>query len=450
MRIICIGTSHRTTPLAIREKLSLNSDSAQAALRELTDKWPNAEFAILSTCNRTEIYAAREVHTQPREADLHAWLAGTGGVAANQLNEMLYTLADSEAARHLLMVAAGLDSMIQGDNQIVAQIKAAHAAAMRANSSQTTLNELFQRALHAAKQVRTEAPIATDKSSVAVAAADRIYHQLQNLSDLSKTCILAVGAGDMISLALQRLGNLQKEFSNSRDIHTSKLIIANRTPAAAKKLADRFGAETASLDDLPACIAQADVILCATGSSQAVITDDIFDASIAESIAASGHGQNSPSHRRKQLIVDIAVPRDVSPSISTIDGVTLLNIDDLQGENGWPQNARTRAKAEAIIDEHIVEFTEWLRARRAVPTIDALYRQVRIIADRELADARRKLASHADSQQDMEILNRCMRRTINRLMHPLAAHLKQRAQEDEFDASLDLDDLLGTNTSQSD
>ncbi len=431
MRIICIGTNHRTTPLAIREKLSLDSDSAKRALRELTDKWPNAEFAILSTCNRTEIYAAREIHTHPREADLHAWLATTGGVAGQQLNEMLYTLADSEAVRHLITVAAGLDSMIPGDNQIVAQIKKAHQAAMSANSSQTTLNELFQRALHAAKQVRTHAPIATKQSSVADAAVDYISQHIQNHCYPSNACILAVGAGDIMAVALQRLADLRQNTRKTWQTH-GRLIIANRTPEAAKSLADKFNAETASLNELPECIAQADIILCATASPEPVITDSMF----------------AVGRPKTQLIVDIAVPRNVCPSVAAIDGVTLRNIDDLQGDSGRPLDAHMRAKAETIIDQHIVEFTEWLRARRAAPTIDALYRQVRTIADLELADAQHKLAGHDDIQQDMEILNRCMRRTINRLMHPLAAHLKQRAQQDEFDASLDLDDLLGINTRQ--
>ncbi len=409
MRILCVGANHRTADLAVRERLALDADQRADALRALRETWPEAEFAVLSTCNRTEVYAARPVHGHPRADRLGAWLLGRCGVGpgAGGGEGLLYTLTDAEATRHLFAVASGLDSLVPGEDQIVAQVKDAYAEAAEADAAGGVLSELFQGALHVAKHVRTETDIAMGKVSVASVAVEFVAQVFETLA--GKT-VLNVGAGEMNELMLQHL----------RDAGAESIVVANRSRPAAERLAEAFAARAAGLDELGELLPAADVVLTSTGSPEAILTaKDVADA------------QRTRGYR-PLLIVDIAVPRDVAPEAGQVESVFLYNIDDLEQvvRATLARRADQQQAADGIIDEHVDELLGGLKVRQVAPTIEALYRRMQRIADDELADARNKLGTHDDAEEDMAILERTLHRTIRRMLHPCTARLRSAAGSD--------------------
>ena len=408
MRIICVGVNHRTAPLAVREKLAFDAAGARRALDDLRKRWPRGEFMIVSTCNRTEIYSARPVHGHPRTEQLRGWLADFHAIDPRQLADAAYCLADADAAAHLFAVASGLDSLVPGEDQIVGQLKEAFAAAVEAGAARAAIGELVQTALHTAKHVRSETGIALGKVSVASVAIEfvrRIYETLDG------KVVLSVGAGRTGELMLQ---HLEKPGG-------PEILIANRSGDRAETLARKVGGTAVPFGDLGEHLVRADVVLCSTGSSEPVITREMV------------RGAQRRRNFRPLLIVDVAVPRDVAADAGEIENVFLYNIDDLEKivDETLAKRKGHRAAADAIIAEHVDELRHWLNIRGVAPTIDALYRRLEAIAAEELREARNKLAAHDDADADEEILRRTLHRTIRRILHPLAAHLRKRAAGDD-------------------
>lgn len=407
MRILCVGISHKTADIALREKLAFDVAGRAEALATLPQRWSDAEFAILSTCNRVEIYTARPVHGHPREQELVEFLGQFHDVPSEQLAGAMYTLSDGEAARHLFSVAAGLDSLVPGEAQITAQVKDAYSAALEAGTARAVLNELFKQALHAAKHVRTETCVAEGKASVASVAVDCIKNQLDSLTG---RCVLSIGAGKMNQLMLKYLKKLGAE----------RILVANRSPDRARKLAEQCGGLAVGFDDLGVHLRQADIVLTSTGSDSPIITSQML---------ASAQGQRDG---RPMLIVDLAVPRDVEPAAGELEGVSLYNIDEM--DEVVRQTIKSRrsdvAAAERIIDLHTAELMERINIRQVAPTIDELYRKMERICDEELAAAGKKLTGHDDADADMAILTQAMRRTIRRIMHPCVQNLRGSAGSD--------------------
>ena len=390
--------------MAVREKISFDAATLPDALRDLARRWPDAEFAIVSTCNRTEVYTARPVHGHPREAELGDWLCEVHSLRPRELAEVSYTLADADAVGHLYAVASGLDSLVPGEAQIVAQVKEAYARAVEASCARAVMNELFQGALHVAKHIRTETDIAVGKVSVASVAVE---FARQVFETLESKCVLNIGAGKMNELMLQQL----------RQLAPGELVVVNRDAARAERLADACGGRAGSFDRIEEHLAAADVVLTATGAREPIV-----------SVEMVRRVQDRRAYH-PLLIVDIAVPRDVEPDAGRIENVFLYNLDDLDRivQSNLRMRQSQRAPADEIIAEHVDEFLSALSVRNVTPTIEALYGFVERIAEEELAEARNKFSAHDDAAEDLVILQRTLRRAIRRMLHPCMQRLRSAA-----------------------
>jgi len=407
MRIVCIGANHRTAGLAVREKLALGDQLRQEALRDLKRRWADAEFVVVSTCNRTEIYTARPVHAHPRAEELQSWLGEFRSLPAAEYVAHLYSLADADAAEHLFAVAAGLDSLVPGEGQIVAQVKDAYSAAVAAGAAGPVTSELFQAALHTAKHVRSETDIAAGKVSVASVAVAFVGQVFEHLGG---KCVLNVGAGKMNELMLRLL----------RDRGAGRIVVTNRSADRAAALAGACGGQARPFERLGDLLAGADVVLTSTGSPEPIISAEMV---------------RSAQQRRRWrplLVVDIAVPRDVAADAGDVENVFLYNIDDLDGivRSTLSQRRGSTEAARRIIRRHVAELMASLDVRNVAPTIEDLFRRVRAVADRELADARNKLSTHADSEEDFRILQHVLHRALRQLLHPVVARLRAAAGTD--------------------
>jgi glutamyl-tRNA reductase len=407
MRILCIGASHRSADVAVREKLALDAPRRREALRDLRGRWADAEFAILSTCNRTEVYTTRPVHGHPRAEELRNWLCEFHSLAPGGFNEAFYTLADGEAVGHLFAVAAGLDSLVPGEAQIVSQIKGAYAEAVEADCARAVMNELFQGAFHVAKHIRTETDIATGKVSVASVAIEFVRQLFETLEG---KCVLNVGAGKMNELMLQQL----------RRLGAGRILVVNRSRDRAERLAEACGGCAGHFEQLGDHLAEADIVLTSTGATEPVLTAEMIRL------------VQDRRRYRPLLIVDIAVPRDVEPGAGQVENVFLYNIDDLDRivQGNLKMRQGQRGAADGIIAEHVNEFLSALNVRNVTPTIEALYRSMEEIAAEELADARNKLSGHEDADEDLEILQRALHRTIRRMLHTCTQRLRSAAGSD--------------------
>lgn len=407
MRVLCLGISHKTADVGLREKLAFQAARIPAALADLASRWAAAEFVVVSTCNRTEVYTARPVHGHPRQEELLRWLGGFHGVDLAEYADATYALADADAVRHLFAVASGLESLVIGEPQIVAQLKGAYAAAVEAGAARAILNELFQTAFHVAKEVRGRTRISSGKVSVASVAVDAVA---ESLGSLEGKTVLNVGSGKMNELMLRHLGALGGDT----------ILVANRSAGRAEDLARRCGGRAVALESLGDSLALADVVLTSTAAQTPIITREMIDS-------AQARRQNRP-----MLIVDIAVPRDVEPACGEVTGVRLYNIDHLERivEASLKTRRTQSVAAEAIIAEHLAKVLARLNIKGVARTIDALYRRMQEIADEELADAMNKLAAHDDADADVEILRRALHRTVRRIMHPVASGLRDEAGAD--------------------
>ena len=420
MRILCVGINHKAAGVGLREWLALDAEASSRALSELSSQWPSAEFVTLSTCNRTEIYTARPLHGQPREHELLSWWGNFRGVEMAAFEQAIYTLSDASVVRHLFAVTSGLDSLVVGEVQSTSQIKAAYDAARQAGTARSVMNKLFQKALHVAKDVRSRTGIAAGRVSVASVAVDCVMQSMDKAfgaSGLAGKCVLNVGAGKMNELMLRRLGRLG----------AGRMLLANRSPARAARLAEQFGGEAVELDDLPEHLRVADVVLTSTGCERAVISREML-------LQAQQRRGGRP-----MLIVDIAVPRDVEPEAAQIENIFLYNIDDLERLAASSLRGRhtQRVAAEAIIAKHVAEALSRLKIRDVSPTIDAMYQFMRRIADEELAGATNKLSDHDQAEADKQILTRSLHRTIRRILHPVAHNLRKAAGSDAAGAYAD-------------
>jgi len=407
MRILCIGISHKTARVALRERLAFDSAEVRRALAGLDENWPQAEAVVLATCNRSEVYVARPLHGHPRDHELRQWLADFHGLQLSSFAKSLYTLTDAEAVKHLFEVAAGLDSLVVGESQITSQVKQAYALAGQAGTARATMNMLFQTALGTAKTIRSETGLEVTGRSVASLA---IQCAARTLGQLTGKCVLNIGAGKMNELMIRRLKELGAE----------RILIANRSPARAGRIAERFAGTAVDFTALQRHLAVADVVLTSTASEAPVVTRDMVSRAMLR------------RDDRPLLIVDIAVPRDVEPEVADVAGVTLYDIDDLEdlvaAETSKP--SQWRRAAEKLIDRSVSDVLQRLKVRQVAPTIDAMYRFMRAVADSELDSAVNKLATHDDAEADRAILQRALRRTIRRIMHPAVDNLRKASAKD--------------------
>jgi len=395
MAVWALGINHTTAPLDLRGRFAFAVDQVPPtlqALRQSLSRRPEA--AILSTCNRTEIYCAGEQQDIEQTLD---WMAHAGGVTPALLRSHSYQLRDGLVARHAFRVASGLDSMVLGEAQILGQMKDAVRAADQAGALGTTLNQLFQRSFAVAKEVRSSTEIGAHSISMA-AAAVRLAAQL--FEDLGQVKVLFVGAGEMIELAATHFA-----ARNPRGI-----AIANRTLERGEKLASRFGGEVMRLADLPARLHEFDVVVSSTASTLPIIGL----GAVERALKARRH--------RPMFMVDLAVPRDIEPEVKELEDVYLYTVDDLAHvvQTGQENRLAAVAQAEAIIDAGVQSFMHWLDQRAGVPLIQQLNAQTDEWRQAEIARARKLLARGEDVEAVLEALSRGL---TQKMLHGALAEL---------------------------
>ena len=399
MAVWALGINHTTAPVDMRGRFAFAIDQIAPTLSALRDNLqgsgaPSPEAAIISTCNRTEIYCAGE---QPALEPTIEWLARSGGVQPGVLRSHAYTLTDGQAARHAFRVASGLDSMVLGEAQILGQMKDAVRVADEAGALGTTLNQLFQRSFAVAKEVRTATEIGAHSISMS-AAAVRLAGQL--FEDLTQIRVLFVGAGEMIELAATHFA-----AKNPKSI-----TIANRTLERGERLASRFGGEVMRLADLPARLHEFDAVISSTASQLPIIGL----GAVERALKARRH--------RPIFMVDLAVPRDIEPEVKALDDVYLYSVDDLAHvvQTGQAHRQAAVAQAEAIVDAGVQSFLHWLDQRRTVPLIRQLNAQADEWRAAELARARKLLAKGEDVEAVLDALSKGL---TQKMLHGALAEL---------------------------
>ncbi len=395
MAVWALGLNHNTAPLDLRGRFAFAVDQMGPSLTTLRNAFSgDSEVAILSTCNRTEIYGAGS-HNQMQQT--LAWLAQSGGVPMDALEGHTYELSESEAARHAFRVASGLDSMVLGEPQILGQMKDAVRAAAEAGALGTTLNQLFQRTFAVAKEVRTSTDIGAHSISMA-AAAVRLAGQL--FEDLAQTRVLFVGAGEMVELCATHFAAKQPK----------SLAIANRTLERGEKLAAQFGGEVMRLSDLPQRLHEFDIVVSCTASTLPLI-----------GLGAVERALRQRKHR-PMFMVDLAVPRDIESEVKSLEDVYLYTVDDLSVvvQTGQANRQAAVAQAEAIIDVGVQNFAHWLEQRSHVPLIQQLNAQTEAWRTAELARARKLLVKGEDVDAVLEALSRGL---TQKMLHGAMAEL---------------------------
>jgi glutamyl-tRNA reductase len=404
-RLHVLGINHQTAPVQLRERVAFAEAHVPAALAALRGLSPVREVALLSTCNRTEVYAL--VHDDG--AALARWLAAHAGEddPRRALDGYLYRHADDAAVRHLFRVATGLDSMVLGEPQILGQVKVAWAAARSAGTLGNRLDRLFQHAFATAKRARTDTRIGAHPVSVASAA---VRLAQESFARLEESTVLLVGAGETIELAARHLG----------EARVRRLLIANRTLAHAQELASRHGGVALPLQELGRHLAEADIVLSATASRDPVISH----AQVAEALARRRH--------RPMLLLDLAVPRDIEPAVAELRDAYLYTVDDL--ERTVDDNRRSRreaaAEAEAIIDLQAARFMETVLAAGHHAPLRRLRTHGSNEREAALARARVQLAAGRDPSEVLEAL---AHRLTNRLLHAPTAALRDAALRGDID-----------------
>jgi glutamyl-tRNA reductase len=404
--VFTLGLNHTTAPLDLRGRLAFAPDQLAPALQGLRERLQRSlpEAALVSTCNRTELYVAtNEPGAELLQPTLH-WLADQGRISASDLQRHSYVMKEGAAARHAFRVAAGLDSMVLGEPQILGQMKQAVRLADEAGTLGTTLHQLFQRSFSVAKEVRTSTEIGAHSISMA-AAAVRLAGQL--FEDLSKTRVLLVGAGEMIELVATHFA-----------ARTPKaMAVANRTVERGEVLAAKFGAAALPLSDLPSRLQDFDIVVSCTASTLPIIGLGAVERAL------------KARKRRPMFMVDLAVPRDIEPEVARLADVYLYTVDDLSAQVQSAGEKRQAAvqQAEAIIDAGVQSFSHWLDQRHTVPLIQALNRQAQDWGALELARAHKLLARGEPVEQVMEALARGL---THKMLHGALSELHS-AQGDE-------------------
>ncbi len=369
MRLFLLGVSHRTAPVELRERLDFSSRDVGAAVEALCARSAGAESVVLSTCNRSELYVAAEDVAQARQ-ELVRFLADYHHVPADQFVPHLFAREDDQVAHHLFRVAAGLDSLVVGEPQVLGQVKDAFQVASARRCAGPFLNKLFTSSFAVGKRVRSETALgegAVSVSFVAVQLARKIFGKLDGRH------VLVIGAGEMGKLTAQHL----------RGQGVGEIAITSRTLARAEELAEAVGGRAVSWMDLTAELAQADIVITATGSQQPLVTRATVEAVMRR------------RRRGPLFVIDIALPRDVEAGVGDIEQVFLYNVDDLQAivqENITRRSAEIQ-RAEEIVAEEVGRFMAWRRSRSVVPTVVALRQRFDGIRKAELQRLEPKLAN---------------------------------------------------------
>lgn len=402
MHLVTYGINHNTAPVHIRELFAFDANTLPGALSALQEQDSVLEVVILSTCNRTEIYCCLDVDS---DNDIVAWLHRFHQQEDGVITPYLYHYQGGDAIRHLLRVACGLDSMVLGEPQILGQLKDAYSQSLNAKTLGKSLGRLFQHTFAVAKQVRTDTAIGNSPVSVAFAAVSLAK---QIFSELAQSTALLIGAGDTIELAARHL------YDNG----IQRLIIANRTVEKAHKLAAQVDGYAISLSELPAHLAEADIVISSTASQLPILGKGAVERALKQ------------RKRKPIFMVDIAVPRDIEVEVGQLEDIYLYCVDDLKDiiEENLQSRRDAALQAEEIIDSQVDHFLAWLRAQDAVPVIRAIRDSAEELSKSSLDKALKQLEQGATPEQVMTELARSL---TNRLLHEPSRQLRQSGFDED-------------------
>ena len=399
MQLFALGINHHTAPLAVREQVSFDLARLPLALNDLLRAKPVREAAILSTCNRTELYCAAE-----RAESAVEWLAEYHDLAPGRIQPYLYQYPQRDAVRHMFRVASGLDSMVLGEPQILGQMKQAARMAEEAGTLGTLLNKLFQRTFAVAKEVRSTTAIGANIVSMAAAS---VHLSARIFEDMRRQRVLFIGAGEMIELCAAHFAGQTP----------ARLTVANRTLERAEALAARFAGDAMRLDEVGGRLADYDVVVACTASPLPILGLGMVERALKQ------------RRHRPMVMVDLAVPRDIESEVGRLDDVFLYTIDDLAQivEQGLESRQAAVVEAEAIIDSQVHDFLQWVDAREVVPMIRALRDSAERARRHEVDHALKLLRRGDDPVQVIETLSRGL---TNKLLHGPTNALNQAEGDD--------------------
>jgi glutamyl-tRNA reductase len=410
MPLVCLGLSHHTAPVDVRERHAFPTAMMGEALVALRDYEAVREALMLQTCGRLEIYAELEDY-ESGVGQLKRYLSNFRHGDVSDMDSYMYTLLGTQAIDHLFRVSTGLDSMLIGEAEILGQVKDAYVQAQRARSLGKTLHTLFREALEAGKNARAQTTISSDSTSVATAA---VAFAKQHVGDLAGKVVLVIGAGKMGAIAARRM----------RDEGAAQIVVLNRSHRRARDVADEIG-EAARVADLPGLVnalKEADVVVTSTGASHFIVTP----GNVAEAMLARPN--------RPLFIVDIAVPRDVDPEVTRINGVGLIDVDGLKDLVDVTLEKRREAipLVEEIIATHVERFAQWYQSRVAVPVISSLMQKAESIRAAELE---RLLARCPDlSERERSLVTGMSLTIVSKLLHSAIVRIRDKAIENRAEA----------------
>lgn len=400
MALLALGINHKTAPVEVRERVAFAPEQITGAMCEAYKRANLQEVAILSTCNRTELYCATGL-TNSRA--LLEWIGRFHGFSAEELESCSYSYWDEDAARHMMRVASGLDSMVLGEPQILGQLKAAYTVSQQAGLIGPELGRLFRHTFSIAKQVRTETAIGQSPVSVAYAAvsmAQRIF------ADLRESNALLIGAGETIELVARHL----------QQAGVKSITLANRTLSRAEALAEEVGGRAVGLPKIPEVLPKADILIASTASPLPILGKGAVEAALKK------------RKHKPMFMVDIAVPRDIEPQVAELDDVYLYTVDDLTEVIQENQRSRESAalEAEEIIEAGAHDFMGQLRSLAAVDTLTALREQGQKLAEQELARALHQLEIGKPAE---EVVRQLARGLTNKMLHQPTVQLRKASAE---------------------
>ncbi|WP_080844566.1 glutamyl-tRNA reductase [Cytobacillus gottheilii] len=412
MHILVVGLNYRTAPVEIRERLTFNPAQLGDAMQNLQKKKSILENVIISTCNRTEIYAVvDQIHTG--RYYIKEFLSEWFQIEQSEFSPFLFIYEQEGAMEHLFKVACGLNSMVLGETQILGQVRTSFLQAQDEKTTGTIFNQLFKQAVTLGKRAHSETDIGANAVSVSYAAvelAKKIFGSLENKH------VLILGAGKMGELAIQNL------YSNG----AKKVTVINRTFEKAQNLASRYEGQAKSLQELQCALVEADILISSTGAKGFVITKDLM-----ETVERMRKGQ-------PLFMVDIAVPRDLDPSLSELDSVFLYDIDDLEGivQANLAEREKAAEKIQLMIEAEIVDFKQWLNMLGVVPVISALREKALTIQAETMMSIDRKMPHLSD--RDRKVLNKHTKSIINQLLKDPILQAKELAGRKDAEEALDL------------
>ncbi len=413
MTLIALGINHNTAALEVREKVAFSPLEVEPALLDAQVNGVVNEAAILSTCNRMEVYCQTDRDTE----QVLAWLADYKQVDISCLKEAHYIYCGADAARHMMRVASGLDSLVLGEPQILGQMKSAYALAKDAGALGTLLHDAFQRVFSVAKKVRSETAIGENPVSVAFAAV-RLAKQI--FSDLRKDTALLIGAGETIELVARHLV----------EQGIKKILVANRTLDNAANLAEKFDGEALLLADIPEQLHRADIVISSTASQLPLLGKGAVEQALKK------------RKHKPVFMVDIAVPRDIEPQVGDLADVYLYTVDDLKEVIDENKRSREQAAriAQEIIDEGVLHYEKEIRALTAVNVIKSFRQSMDVLREQELQKCLRSLESGTNPE---EVLAQLARNLSNKFMHGPTTELKKAGAEGRQDVVKGFQTLFG-------